>query len=189
MHRIMMGRITWVCATCPEHFTRKYSASRHNNNLHFGNGLIVTLLDYIVGRASHQYLPNDSRTSKNHRPLIHDYTSKWPSKRVSQAGASNDRAYPTNSNNNNNNNNMYENSDPFYYNPTPTAISSADAKPVDKVQDRKRKYDELRTLVSKYCNVEAAEKILAVARCYLSQGDDRSMDEILATFRKNLEGR
>ena len=47
-----MTRINWVCATCEEHFTRKYSASRHNNNLHFGNGLIVTFLDYIVGRVS-----------------------------------------------------------------------------------------------------------------------------------------
>src|ERR1043166_943201 len=65
-----MGRIKWVCATCTEHFTRKYSASRHNKNLHFGNGQIVTLLDYIVGRASGQYLPSHSRTSKNHTPLF-----------------------------------------------------------------------------------------------------------------------
>ena len=184
----MMGRITWVCATCAEHFTRKYSASRHNNNLHFGNGLIVTLLDYIVGRASHQYLPNDSRTSKNHRPLIHDYTPRWPSKPVSQCIASNDRPYPAN-NNNNNNNNMYENSDPSYRYPTPNTINSAGDKPANKVQDRTRKYDELRTLVAKYCNVEAAQRTLAIAKWYLSQGDDRSMDEILATFRKNLERR
>jgi hypothetical protein len=182
-----MGRITWVCATCPEHFTRKYSANRHNNNLHFGNGQIVTLLDYIVGRASQQYLPGDHRTSKNHNPLIHDYTPRWSSKPVSQAGVSNNRPYPAN-NNNNNNTNMYENSDPFYYYPTQNAINNADDKPANKVQDRKRKYDELRTLVSKYCNVEAAEKPLAMARWYLIQGDDRSMDELLAFFRK-LEGR
>jgi hypothetical protein len=155
--------------------------------LHLGNGLIVTLLDYIVGRASHQYLPSDHRTNKNYNPLIHDYTPGWPSKPVSQGITSNNRPYLAN-NNNNNNNNMYENSDPFHYYPTPNAITNADDKPVDKVQDRKRKYDELRTLVSKYCNVEAAEKPLAMARWYLIQGDDRSMDEILATFR-NLEGR
>ncbi|HET7284213.1 MAG TPA: hypothetical protein VFI70_05960 [Nitrososphaeraceae archaeon] len=51
---------------------KKINASRHNNNLHFGNGLIVTLLDYIVGRASGQYSPSDPRTSKNHNPFIHD---------------------------------------------------------------------------------------------------------------------
>jgi hypothetical protein len=184
----MMGRITWVCATCGEHFTRKYSASRHNNNLHSGNGLIVTLLDYIVGRASQQYLPSDPRTSKNDNRLIHDYTPRWPSKPTSQGIASPHRPYPA-ANSNNNNNNMYENSEPFYYNPTPDIINSAGGKPLNKVQDRIQKYDELRTFVTNNCTVEAAEKILAVARCYLSQGDDRSMDEILATFRKNLEGR
>ena len=115
-----MGRVTWVCATCGEHFTRKYSASRHNNN---------------------------------------------------------------------NNTNMYETSDPFYYYPTPNTVNNADDKSANKVQDRKRKYDELGTLVAKYYTAEAAEKTLAVAGWYLSQGDDRAMDEILATLRKNLEGR
>jgi hypothetical protein len=183
-----MGRITWVCATCGEHFTRKYSATRHNNNLHAGNGLIVTLLDYIVGRASGQYLPSDPRTRKNHNTLIHDYTPRWPSKPVSQGIASNDRPYPAN-NNNNNNNNMYENSDPSYRYPTPNITNNADDKPVNKVQDRTRKYDELKTFVTKYYTAEAAEKPLAVARWYLSQGDDRAMDELLASLRKNLEGR
>jgi hypothetical protein len=182
-----MGRITWVCATCAEHFTRKYSASRHNNNLHFGNGLIVTLLDYIVGRASGQYLPSDPRTSKNHYPIIHDYTPRWPSKPVSQGIANYNRPYPVNSNNNNNN--MYENSDPFYYYPTPNTINNADDKPANKVQDRTRKYDELRTLVAKNYTPEAAQKTLAVAEWYVRQGDDRFIEELLATLRKNLEGR
>ena len=66
---------------------------------------------------------------------------------------------------------------PSYYYPTPNTINNADDKPANKVQDRTRKYDELGTLVAKYCTAEAAEKILAVARWYLSQGDDRSMDE------------
>ena len=188
MHRIIMGRITWVCATCGEHFTRKYSASRHNNNLHFGNGLIVTLLDYIVGRASHQYLPSDPRTSKNHNPLIHDYTPRWPSKPVSQGIASNNRPYPAN--NKANNNNMYKNSDPFsYYYPTPNTVNNADDKPLDKVQDRKRKYDELGTLVTKYCYARGSREKLAVATGCTEQGDDRFIDDLLATFRKNLEGR
>jgi hypothetical protein len=184
-----MGRITKVCATCGEHFTRKYSATRHNNNLHAGNGLIVTLLDYIFGRASGQYLQSDPRTSKNYKPLIHDYTSRWPSKPVSQPIANNNRPYPAANSNSSNKNNMYENSEPFYYNPTPNTTNNADDKPVNKVQDRIRKYDELKTFVTKYYTAEAAEKPLAVARWYLSQGDDRAMDGLLVTLRKNLEGR
>ena len=82
MHSIGMTRINWVCASCGEHFTRKYSANRHNNNLHFGNGQIVRLLDYIVGRASGQYLPSDPRISKNHNPLIHFMTFQMAIKTV-----------------------------------------------------------------------------------------------------------
>jgi hypothetical protein len=50
-----MGRLTYVCATCSEHFTRKYSARRHNQNLHNGMGEIVRLIDYLAGRSSGQY--------------------------------------------------------------------------------------------------------------------------------------
>lgn len=51
-----MGRLTYVCATCSEHFTRKYSATRHNFTLHNGGAEIVRLIDYIVGRVSGRYL-------------------------------------------------------------------------------------------------------------------------------------
>jgi hypothetical protein len=182
-----MGRITWVCATCGEHFTRKYSATRHNNNLHAGNGLIVTLLDYIVGRASGHYSPSDHRTSKNYKPFIHDYTPRRPSKPVLQGTANSDRPYPAN-NNNNYNNNLYENSDLSYRYPTPNTINNADDKPVDKVHVRTRKYDEIRTLVAKYYTPEAVDNTLAVVRGYMNLGDDRLLDEQLAFFRK-LEGR
>ncbi len=52
-----MGRATHVCATCEEHFTRKYSAIRHNLTIHKGVGEIVTLLEYVVGRNSGRYRP------------------------------------------------------------------------------------------------------------------------------------
>src|SRR5919199_4221344 len=55
-----MGRITWVCATCSETFTRRYAANRHNNNLHGGKGTVVRLLDYIVGIANGGFLPKDA---------------------------------------------------------------------------------------------------------------------------------
>ena len=48
--------VTYVCATCSEHFTRKYSAIRHNHNIHNSRAEIDRLLDYLVGRASGQYM-------------------------------------------------------------------------------------------------------------------------------------
>jgi hypothetical protein len=53
-----MGRPSYVCATCSEHFTRKYSAKRHNHNLHNGTAEIVRLIDYLAGRSSGQYTSN-----------------------------------------------------------------------------------------------------------------------------------
>ena len=75
-----------------------------------------------------------------------------------------------------------------YRYPTPNTINNADDKPVDKVQVRTRKYDEIRTLVAKYYIPEAVDNTLAVVRGYMNLGDDRLLDEQLAFFRK-LEGR
>jgi hypothetical protein len=50
-----MGRPTYVCATCSEHFTRRYSATRHNLTIHDNRGEIVPLLEYIIGRKIGRY--------------------------------------------------------------------------------------------------------------------------------------
>jgi hypothetical protein len=55
-----MGRLTYVCTTCSEHFTRKYSAKRHNITVHHNNGgEIVTLVEYLVRRSSGKYQASD----------------------------------------------------------------------------------------------------------------------------------
>jgi hypothetical protein len=59
---------THVCATCEEHFTRRYSATRHNLTIHNGRGEIVTLLEYLVGRKTGRYHashPSWYRSSEN----------------------------------------------------------------------------------------------------------------------------
>ncbi|MGA9149176.1 MAG: hypothetical protein WBZ36_01255 [Candidatus Nitrosopolaris sp.] len=63
-----MGRPSYVCATCSEHFTRKYSATRHNHNLHNGAAEIVRLIDYLAGRSSGQYTPNNPFWYKHNNP-------------------------------------------------------------------------------------------------------------------------
>ncbi|MFY9796550.1 MAG: hypothetical protein WAJ93_12765, partial [Candidatus Nitrosopolaris sp.] len=63
-----MGRPSYVCATCSEHFTRKYSAKRHNQNIHNSMGEIVRLIDYLAGRSSGQYTPNNPFWFKRNNP-------------------------------------------------------------------------------------------------------------------------
>ena len=53
-----MGRNTWASESCAQNFTSRYSENRHNRNLHDGKGIIVRILDYIVGRLSGQFLSN-----------------------------------------------------------------------------------------------------------------------------------
>jgi hypothetical protein len=44
-----------VSATCAQHFTRRYSATRHNLTIHDNRGEIVPLLEYLAGRNSGRY--------------------------------------------------------------------------------------------------------------------------------------
>lgn len=44
-----------VCALCSQDFTRRYSADRHNQNLHHGQGKIVRMIDYVIGRIAGEY--------------------------------------------------------------------------------------------------------------------------------------
>ncbi|MGA8081526.1 MAG: hypothetical protein WB988_06665, partial [Candidatus Nitrosopolaris sp.] len=65
-----------VCATCAEHFTRRYSATRHNLTIHDNRGEIVPLLEYIVGRSSGRYRashPSWYRRTRSKEKRIHRF--------------------------------------------------------------------------------------------------------------------
>ena len=64
-----MGRPSYVCTVCSEHFTRKYSAKRHNQNIHNGAAEIVRLIDYLAGRSSGQYMPDNPFWYKRNNPF------------------------------------------------------------------------------------------------------------------------
>ena len=51
-----MSRPNYVCTVCSQHFTRKYSAKRHNSNVHDDRSEIVPYIEYMVGRNSGRYL-------------------------------------------------------------------------------------------------------------------------------------
>jgi hypothetical protein len=54
-----MSSKNYVCVTCAQDFTRKYSAYRHNRVLHQEQGKIVRTLEYIIGRLSGEYQSAD----------------------------------------------------------------------------------------------------------------------------------
>ncbi len=69
-----MSKVNYVCATCGQDFTRRYSANRHNNHFHFGNGIIVRFLEYVVGRVNGQFLPPQPSANNNSSTRI---IKKW----------------------------------------------------------------------------------------------------------------
>ncbi|MDQ3970590.1 MAG: hypothetical protein M3227_02760 [Thermoproteota archaeon] len=68
-----MSKVNYVCASCGQDFTRICSANRHNNHFHFGNGIIVRTLEYIIGRINGQFLPPSSANNNSSNRII----NKW----------------------------------------------------------------------------------------------------------------
>jgi hypothetical protein len=88
-----MSKVSWVCATGGQDFTRRCSANRHNNHIHYGNGIIVRFLEYVLGRTNGQFPPpaNNNSSTRMIRKLWHN----------------NDNSIPFTGNNYNNNNNNH----------------------------------------------------------------------------------
>jgi hypothetical protein len=57
----------YVCANCGQTFTRRSGAVRHNSNLHFNRGIIVQMLEYIIGRCSGRFLPPNQLINRRFR--------------------------------------------------------------------------------------------------------------------------
>jgi hypothetical protein len=73
---------SYACVLCQQHFTRHYSARRHNSTVHNNTGQIVPIIEYMAGLSSGRYPPGD-RTLQKRRwgrlPGGHNSKSSVPS--------------------------------------------------------------------------------------------------------------
>src|SRR5215467_10744912 len=129
-----MGRPTYVCATCSEHFTRKHSAKRHNFNIHSGRSEIVPFIEYMAGRSSGKYLASHPSWFRKQRQL--QANRSYPSDNRVIA----DRSFRP------------ETSQRRY--PLP------DALPYSQTPTVQQKLDELRLLAGKFSSPQDAHKIV-----------------------------
>jgi hypothetical protein len=172
-----MGRITYVCATCSEHFTRKYSATRHNLTIHDGRGEIVRLLEYLAGTLSGRYLPS--------HPSWYRRNQKWETRTAHNSDNKSGLA-------------IFADSEGDTFRPgnglqveTRGPNNSTDGpmhKTVDQPygtqsQERRLKIIELRTLLDKHY-VRYGDIILRRALYESNKGDENYIDEKLAWVRK-----
>jgi hypothetical protein len=210
-----MEKITWVCATYAQHFTRAYGADRHNNNLHEGKGTVVRLLDYIVGRINGQFLPND--------PLAYRRKKGKDKKRNPLFGSNHDSSYnnsfrpkviadsvddmlsyenimsnpPSKINGAYNSDSKYDddniNERSYHSNRVSQPLHKVDnvdnrllSSPTDKLVERRLKLEEFKMLLNKYYAQQNASQILAfVTYITMLENDDNLLDRWLS-FLHNI---
>ena len=71
-----MEKPNWVCISCGMWSSRKYSVKRHILTVHGGNSLMVSFIEYIVGRQTGIYRPPFPAAPTGHR----DVQSREPKK-------------------------------------------------------------------------------------------------------------
>ena len=152
-----MGRPTYVCATCSEHFTRKYSGKRLNFNIHAGRSEIVPFIEYMVGRSSGRYLASHPSWYRKQRQLqvIHSYQSE--SRAIADTASS--------------------------FRPETLLQPYPDALPNSQTTMYQHKLEELRLLLGKFSSPQDAHKILEWANITLRQGDESFLNNKLEQLR------
>src|SRR5438067_2481649 len=81
---MILDKHTWVCSVCGQGLTRKSTANRHNNNLHFGEATIVMPYEYINGRVNGTFLQSEPSLFRGNKKstrqknmsgsIYHDYS-------------------------------------------------------------------------------------------------------------------
>jgi hypothetical protein len=199
-----MGRISWACASCAQHFTRRFTANKHNRNLHDGKGIIVRILDYIVGRTNGQFLPQDplayrrEKKNKKNQSLFDSNYRSIESKVIADSTSDllsydNKSSQPLKKIPNNvyRSNNKYEKS---CYNPN--LVSQPKRKAIDNkplasidpfhgIAPTKSKLEELNIALNNHYPQRIARKTLALASYHASQGNDDFLEKMLTHLRRH----
>ncbi len=156
-----MGRPNYVCPVCTEHFTRKYSAKRHNSNIHNGSAEIVPFMEYMAGRSSGRFEASHPARYRKERELqgIGSYQNNIESRIVADLGSS---FRPEN----------LQRSLPPY-------TSSYAMTLVQQTQ----KMEELIKLVERHNTPQTAHKIIEYTKMRLREGDDGFLNDKLKRLR------
>lgn len=101
----MFGKHAWMCSVCGQGLTRKSSATRHNNNLHRGEAVIVRPIEYVIRRLNNQLSPPRDPLSLRRNNNSHNDKRRTMTNQIVGPNYSHE-----NNNNNNDNNDFLINS-------------------------------------------------------------------------------
>jgi hypothetical protein len=184
-----MSKPLWACSICGEDFTRKSSAKRHRFNVHDEKGLVVRYTEYLVGRMSGEYPKpiEPRRLSEQYPPLSRRKNGQEQQKPFYYRGYNNEEGPTVMADRGSNlfrsgnipapaKDNMHRRS--YLHEPLHQLIDKALHKSFDplRIQERKSKIEEFKTLVSKYYTPENGDQILRLAFCLYSEEDDDYLD-------------
>jgi hypothetical protein len=155
-----MSRANYVCTVCSEHFTRKYSAKRHNFNIHAGRSEIVPFIEYMVGRSSGRYLASHPSWYRKQRQLQANHS--YPSENHAIADTASSFRPET------------------LQHPYPLP----DASPYSQTYTIQQKLEELGLLLGKFSSPHDAHIILELAKFNLRQGDEGFLNERLEPYAR-----
>jgi hypothetical protein len=184
----MIGKSNWVCGKCGQGFTRKYSASRHIGNLHFGNAGIFRPFEYIVARINGQVTPSDPLFFRNKKIQWNQNNKMNPATSVI---AKDEISYNVDCQNPI----QQRWNDNFYQRPhqqdsySPIAVPPKIARNYSWEQniESMSKLNEFKIMLSKYCSPQDTWQLSSMASYLLSRGNDDFIDEWLSLLRKKTE--
>ena len=191
-----MSKPLWACSICGEDFTRKSSAKRHGFNVHDEKGLVVRYTDYLVGRMSGQYPKpiEPPRLSERYPPLSRRMNGQEQQKPFYDPGYKNEVGPTVMADSGPNlfrsgnipapaKENMHRRS--YLHEPLHQLIDNAVHKSFDplRIQERRSKIEEFKTLVSKHYTPQNGDQILRLAFWLYSEEDDNYLDGRLALLR------
>jgi hypothetical protein len=191
-----MSKPLWACSVCGEDFTRKSSAKRHGFNVHDEKGLVVRYTEYLVGRMSGQYPKpiEPPRLSERYPPSSRRKNGQEQQKSFYDPGYKNEERLTVLADSSSNlfrsgniptlaTDNMHRRS--YLHEPLHELIDKAAHKSFDplRIQERKSKIEEFKTLVGKHYTPQNADQILRLAFCLYSEEDDDYLDGRLARMR------
>jgi hypothetical protein len=182
----MIGKSNWVCGTCGQGFTRKYSATRHIGK-HFGNAGIFRPFEYIVARINGRLSPSDpllfrrKKNQSNQNNKMNQATSFI---------AKDDMSYKVDCQNpfqQRWNDSFYQG--PYHRDSLEYSIPPKITRSYSWEQNIQRmsKLYHFKIMLSKYCSLEDTHQLSFMASYLLSRGNDDFIDEKLSMLRKKSE--
>jgi hypothetical protein len=199
---LILDKHTWVCSICGQGLTRKSTANRHNNNLHFGGAMIVRPYEYIIGRLNGKFLQSDPSLYRHKNgsqksmpsPINHPFgnDNRMVFGALSFAGNTMHKGeYGETSQQTTKSNDVKRSVYAESVRSTPhlqpshrvVGVKTPDTK---KLSERMLKLKEIEILVKKHYQPEYARQMILATCTQVHLGDDDSLDMNL-TFLRNMD--